>query len=103
MDHTYASRPNPSGWSWSAGLRDRLFASRRNTSLPVSAQECTASATIEAEPVITAAPDLATAMSRFAPNATITVSALSACSSVLTTRGLSATGVVEGGWDDEVM
>ena len=45
----------------------------RNTSLPVSAHECAASASIDAAPVTTAATDLASAMSRFAPSATITV------------------------------
>ncbi len=46
----------------------------RKISLPVSAQECAASASIEAEPVSTAATDLATATSRFAAKAITTVS-----------------------------
>ena len=45
----------------------------RNTSLPVSAQECAASASIDADPVTSAATDFATAMRRFAPNAMRTV------------------------------
>ena len=45
--------------------------------MPASAQECAASATSEADPVTTAAIDLATAMSRFAANATMTVTRLS--------------------------
>jgi hypothetical protein len=49
----------------------------RKTSLPVSAQECAASASIDAEAVTTAANDLATAMRRLAPNATSTVRRLS--------------------------
>src|SRR3712207_786942 len=49
----------------------------RNTWLPVSAQECELSASIEAEPVISATTVLAPAMSRLAKNAMITVSVLS--------------------------
>ena len=49
----------------------------RKISLPVSAHECAASASIDADAVMTAAALLATAMSRLAPNATITVSVLS--------------------------
>jgi len=49
----------------------------RKISLPVSAQECAASATMDADPVSIAATDLATAIRRFAPNATSTVSVLS--------------------------
>ena len=45
--------------------------------MPVSAQECAASATIDAEPVIIAATDFAAAIRKFAPNATSTVSVLS--------------------------
>jgi hypothetical protein len=45
-----------------------------NTSLPVSDHECAASATIEAEPLISATIDFATAIRRFAPNAISTVS-----------------------------
>src|SRR5712672_1790759 len=50
---------------------------RRNTSLPVSAQECAASALMAADPDNTAANVLATAMTRFAPKATNTVRVLS--------------------------
>ena len=49
----------------------------RKTSLPESAQECAASATIEAEPVTAAATDLVTAIRRLTPSATATVRALS--------------------------
>ena len=49
----------------------------RKISLPVSAQECAASATIEAEPVSTAAQVLATATRKLAPKAISTVSVLS--------------------------
>ena len=42
----------------------------RNTSLPVSAQECAASASIDADPVTTAAADFATATRRLAAKAT---------------------------------
>jgi hypothetical protein len=45
--------------------------------LPASAQECAASASIEAEPVITAAIDFAIAITRLALKAMITVSRLS--------------------------
>src|SRR5690349_20719954 len=45
----------------------------RNTSLPVSAQECAASASIDADPVTTAATDLATATTKFAAKAIRTV------------------------------
>ncbi|CAM4048858.1 hypothetical protein TSST111916_19750 [Tsukamurella strandjordii] len=45
--------------------------------MPASAQECAASATIAAEPVIPAATDFATAMSTFAARATSTVTKLS--------------------------
>ena len=45
----------------------------RNISLPLSAHECAASATIEAEPVTAAAPDLTTATSTFIRKATSTV------------------------------
>jgi len=53
-----------------------LFAISRNTSFPVSAQECAASASSDADPVNNAATDFAAAISRFAPNATHTVSVL---------------------------
>jgi hypothetical protein len=43
---------------------------RRNTSLPVSAHECVASASSDADPVATAATDFATATRRLAAKAT---------------------------------
>lgn len=70
---TNAARPYPSGWPSSAGFAERRSAMRRNTSLPVSAHECAASATIEAEPVSAAATDLATAMRALAARAMMTV------------------------------
>ena len=63
----------------SAGFAARRCAMSRNTSLPVSAHECAASASIDADPVITAAAVLAIAMSMLATNATMTVSTLSSC------------------------
>lgn len=54
-----------------------MLAIIRKISLPVSAQEWADSATIEAEPVSTAAKVLATAISRFAPKAISTVMVLS--------------------------
>ena len=45
--------------------------------MPVSAHECAASATSDADPVTTAATDLATAISMLAPKATSTVVRLS--------------------------
>src|SRR5580765_1132658 len=45
----------------------------RNTPLPVSAQECAASARSDADPVTTAATDFATATSKLAAKATRTV------------------------------
>ena len=45
--------------------------------MPVSAQECAASATMDAEPVSAAAQVLATATRKFAPNAISTVMVLS--------------------------
>ena len=44
--------------------------------MPESATECTPSASIDADPVIAAATNLATAMPRFAPSAVITARAL---------------------------
>jgi len=55
----------------------RRLAISRKPWLPVSAHECEASATIEAEPVITAAIDLATATARLANRAMSTVRVLS--------------------------
>src|SRR6478672_792989 len=51
----------------------------RKISLPASAHECAASATIDADPVMTATTDFARAMSALATNATITVRRLSPC------------------------
>ena len=65
----------------------RRLAIEKNTSLPVSAQECAASAIIDAEPDTAAAAVLAAAIARFAPNATSTVSVLSP--PALTTSGQS--------------
>ncbi len=45
--------------------------------MPVSAQECAASATIDADPLSSAAADLASAMSPLATSATTTVRTLS--------------------------
>ena len=72
-DQTYASFPLPMGCLASGGRRERRFAVMRNISLPLSAHECAASATIEAEPVTAAATDLATATSTFIRKATNTV------------------------------
>jgi hypothetical protein len=55
----------------------RELAIRSRISLPESAHEWAASATIDAEPVTTAATVLASAIRMFAPNARTTVSALS--------------------------
>src|SRR6478752_5412527 len=60
----------------------------RNTSLPVSAQECAASASIEADPVTTAATVLATAINRFAPSATTTIRKLSSPAVAVFSEGL---------------
>ena len=57
-----------------AASRPRFSAISRNTSLPVSAHECAASATIAAEPVRKAATVLAVASSALATSATTTVS-----------------------------
>src|SRR6185312_11419234 len=76
-DHTYASRPCPSGCAWSGGRVDRRLATTRKISLPVSAQEWAVSAASDADPVITAAIDFATATRRLAPSAINTVSVLS--------------------------
>jgi hypothetical protein len=75
--HTYASRPWPDGWARSGGRLDRRSAISRKISLPVSAHECAASATSDADPVSTAAPDFATAITRLAVKATRTVTRLS--------------------------
>ncbi len=75
--HTYASRPWPDGWARSGGRRERRSAISRKISLPVSAHECAASATSDANPVSTAAADFATAISRLAVKATRTVVRLS--------------------------
>src|SRR6478672_13772039 len=62
------------GWLLSRGRADLRSAKNRNTWLPVSAQECAASAAIEAEPERTAATDFAAATSTFATKAMMTVS-----------------------------
>ena len=77
IDQTYASLPYPKGCRVSRCRSDRRSAISRKTSLPVSAQECAASATMDADAVSEAATVLATAISRFATNATITVITLS--------------------------
>lgn len=59
----------------------------------MSAQECAASASIDAAPVRTAATVLATAMSALAANATTTVSVLSSWPRA---GGRGASGVVTG-------
>jgi hypothetical protein len=76
IDQTYASRPNPMGCVLSRPRSDRRSAINSKTSLPASAQEWAASASIDAEAVIAAATDLAMAISRLARNATSTVSRL---------------------------
>jgi len=58
----------------------------RKHSFAVSAQECTASASIDAEPVSTAATVFAIATSVFATNATITVDAPSSGASTVGCR-----------------
>ena len=60
--------------------------------MPVSAHECAASASIDADPVIAAATDLATAIRRFAPNATTTVSTLSSCDASAASGTTATTG-----------
>ena len=74
IDHTYASRPKPIGCRVSRPRSERRSAMSRKISLPASAQEWAASASIDAEPVMKAATDLATAISRLAPKAITTVS-----------------------------
>src|SRR5256886_5241796 len=61
----------------SAGRPLRGRATSRNSSLPVSATECAASAASALDPLTIAAPALATAMSRFTASATTTVRRLS--------------------------
>ena len=61
----------------------RRLAISRKIWLPVSAQECAASATIDADPDSTAATVLATATHRFATNATSTVRLLSPAGSAV--------------------
>ncbi len=72
-DQTYASRPCPSGCARSRGRRERRWATSSKTWLPVSAQECAASASSEADPVTTAATDFAIATRRLAAKAIRTV------------------------------
>ena len=57
----------------SARPAPRRSATNRNTSLPTSAQECAASAVIDADPVRAAATDLPSATTRLAKNASTTV------------------------------
>src|SRR6478735_3271263 len=64
------------GWPLSRGRADRRSAKNRNTWFPVSAQECAASAAIEADPDRTAATDLAAATRILAANAMMTVSSV---------------------------
>ena len=77
IDQTYASLPYPKGCRVSRCRSDRRSAISRKISLPVSAQEWAASATMDADAVSEAATVLAMAISRFATNATITVITLS--------------------------
>src|SRR4051794_30658585 len=65
--------PYPKGCCTSAGLRERLSAVSRNSSLTVSATECAPSASIDDDPVRAPATILATAMARLAAPATTTV------------------------------
>src|SRR5215203_5806893 len=76
IDQTYASRPKPIGCRLSGSRSDRRSATSKKISLPASAQECAASASIDADAVIAAAIDLAIAISRLARNAISTVSKL---------------------------
>src|SRR5690606_16520265 len=71
--HTNARRPNPSGCRSSFGRAPRRSAIRRKISLPASAHEWAASATIDADDVKTAATVLATATRTFARKAMTTV------------------------------
>lgn len=71
--HTYAVRPKPSGCSGVGGRTERRSASSRKISLPVSLQECAASATMDAEPERPATMVLAIAMRMSATKAKITV------------------------------
>ena len=88
IDQTYASRPKPIGCRVSRPRSERRSAISRKISLPASAQEWAASASIDAEPVIQAATDLATAISRLAPNATSTVSMAETLSSRIPPQAL---------------
>jgi hypothetical protein len=94
IDQTYASRPNPIGCRLSGSRSDRRSATTRKISLPASAQECAASASIDADEVIAAAIDLAIAISRLARNAISTVSRLSLTFSGF--RSLSAVNYLTG-------
>src|SRR5215207_1239918 len=76
IDHTYASRPKPIGWPLSRTRLDRRSAISKKISLPVSAQEWAASASIEADDVMAAAIDLAIAMTKLARSAISTVNKL---------------------------
>src|SRR5437762_11090604 len=76
------SRPYPNGWSRSASLRAFLPPNSNNNWLPVSATECTASASIAPEPVNANPMNLITAMPRLAENAANT--AFAPCPASLT-------------------
>ena len=71
----------------SPGRAARRLAIISRISLPVSAQECAASATIDADPLNAAATDLAIAMSMFAAKASNTVKTLSFSFTVRFSRG----------------
>jgi hypothetical protein len=68
-DQKYKARPQPSGYSSEGGRFDCRMPSRSKPWLPQSANECTASAIMAPEPVITAATSLATKIAKFAPSA----------------------------------
>src|SRR5262249_11850869 len=76
-DHTYASRPYPRGCALSGRRAGRRVATTRNSSFPVSAHECAASAASDGEFVIAAAADFAMATKALAPKAMRTVRMLS--------------------------
>ena len=72
----YRARAYPNGCNAEGACRARLPPISSNTWLPESATECTPSASIEVDPVIAAATNLATAMPRFAPSAVMTARVL---------------------------
>src|ERR1700733_13607142 len=67
--YKYRSRPKPIGCSSDLGRRDRPRPMMSSSSFPVSASECTDSASIDADPVSRNATNFVTAMPRLAPNA----------------------------------